>query len=302
MNVRMTKPSTGSSAGPTAHRSFRLTKPLKAKLMQKGFGQYTPEAFRKDIQQRHDPKTITKEQEYFLRHAGSEKTLTTKEDIKKFGRGFLEEAHAEGSKLRSGYNPPGHEREQAERLIKEFEKQQTPPAAKTPTPREQQREHRAQLRAVRERLGVQHGGGASPAAIIEPTPIGNSGWSGQRAGWGAPTGGPPEIGSADAPRTPSLGPAMIGFTGGRITTTAGRPDNSSYLRPPGTEPGPVVPGNATPIRSNEPSQRLNESESMGSQPPSGTLETSATVGTPPPPAPAAESQPPDPSSVHELPI
>lgn len=234
MSVRGPRMKPVSSGG---HQSFRLTKPLRKELIQKAFGSYTPEAFKKHLKVIRPKDMSDKEREYFARKLKDDRAITSKEDIQKFTQGFLEEAHEENVRLRTGFNPVRHEREQAKRLIKEMEKAQAPAEPPRNAAREEQREHRMAMARVRDRLGTQHGAYRAPAVttpgIQAPEPLST----------------PPSQPAASAP---IFSPSSQGFRGGRITTEPHAPPD--VTAPGDAAPGSIdsgIPGTRAPITPSE---------------------------------------------------
>lgn len=130
------RPSRSSSITPT-HRSFRLTRPAKEKMMGRAVGPYMPQTTKKELKTLEEQIThavgrgdktftdahgvehkISDEMRYFAKEAQqSGHTLTKQSEVKKFAEGFVEIAREEDIRLRSGYNI-GSEREVAGKIVK----------------------------------------------------------------------------------------------------------------------------------------------------------------------------------------
>ncbi|MBI2984039.1 MAG: hypothetical protein HYY50_00180 [Candidatus Kerfeldbacteria bacterium] len=253
-----------------SYRPKQLTPAAKQELIKRGFEKYIPESFKRQLRQTRPARVEDKEQAYFLRQLKDERTLKTKEEIGRYSRGFLKMAHEQGTKLRSGLNPPGHETEQAKRLLKES----LPAAAPAPPPTETtpaRPSHEQAMAMVRERLGIQHGrmaatSGVQPA-FLEPEPLPGqpTGWSNRPGPAGAGLGQGQPVGST---HRPVAAPLMGGIQTGRVPTKDDR--GTETVRPP--------------------TSSLPAAESRPSTLPPAT------------PPSAQPVEPPDSSQVHELPI
>ena len=176
------------------------------------FGKYVPRTAEKQLKHfaeeaAHGHASDDKDVAFFGRQFKKEGRISSKDDIKKFTRGFLKEAHEEGMKLREGYNAPGHEYEQAQKFSSQAEKkyieENTPPPVVNQEPRA--------IDSIRQRLNIAHGpqrGGLPTPTMQEPTPLGSgAGWT-HSENQNTPATPPP--------KAPTLSP-LQSFTFGHIS-------------------------------------------------------------------------------------
>lgn len=211
------------STTPT-HRSFRLTTSDKNKLFKSAFRGFTPEKFQRAIKKMQPNQIKDKDMAKFVREMQGDHTITSREEAQKFSRGLMKTGHQEHVRMREGFNPAGHEYEQGGRLLKEFEKAQTPPATVRAAP-DQDEMHRTALAQVRNRNTIQHGQAAST--------------------WKPQTENPAPLGDSKTPsaRGPVFNPTTRGFTGGRVTTQLGSHSATVIPQPqPVTPLPPAIPG------------------------------------------------------------
>jgi len=264
---------------------FSLSMKEKKAVIGRAFGPYTPAKATKILKhateeiRRHPQETKRAERRFFARQTSdSGRTLTTKEDIKKFTEGFIGVAREQELRMKPGYNPSivHSEREAASKLLKEsegaFKKEhpvQPPPVSES------------RLEFIRQSLGIQHApirshqpSAALTANLMEPQKLPGTGAS---PGWTRSPATP----AAPAPR---LSPASSGFQGGIITlpsqhrdepdmTTGGLPVVRGYeptLGPPTTPDQaapapPAVP--AEPISTAPAAPQPEPTESSTATPP-----------------------------------
>lgn len=248
------------------HKSFRLTLSGKKQMIKKGFGSYVPDKFKRSLTKLKASGASDKDTAYFLRQMKNDRTLESKEEMQKFARGFLKEAHEQQAQLREGYNPARHEYEQAQRLTKEMVKEAEAKAPKQTPTRDYEAEHQEALARVRNRLGIQHSPTATvtPAADMQnPTPLGKD---------------HPQPNAAKPAASPSFSPSSVSFTGGRVSTGHGSHPEAGV----GAAGHAVLPA--------EPQPSIQEPTPLSQEP---TASNSA---------PIHEVQLPDPNDAEELPI
>lgn len=158
-----------------------------------------------------------KEVAFFAQQLKADRRLTSKEDIQRFAQGFLKEAHTAGMKLRSGYNPPGHEYEQAQKMVGQAKAKFAAEHAPPPPPAEPRPIDTIRARA-HDQYPLRSTMSPTMPTMTEPTPLPPS-----PAGW---TKGQTEPGPAAPPKTPHLSPLRGGFTYGHSTRPHDRPDEA----------------------------------------------------------------------------
>ncbi len=238
MSVRSPGGSLGHSSSPE-HRSFHLSRPEKKAFTQSAFEKYQPQEYQQHAKQ-HSPADVQDaDREFYLRQVQGGRTLETREDVEKFARGFLKDAHAEGARLRGGLNTERREYEQAKQLAKEYLKKHTD----QPDPH---KVHHSIMTAMRDRLGIQHG--PAPAAEFKPAwqapePLGLD----TSPATPEPTGG--------SPATPVFNPASQAFIGGRLGQVSKPAAPASTAVPanqPPPEPPSPTPAAPAPTPNNDP--------------------------------------------------
>lgn len=248
----------------SAHRSFRLTRPAKEKMMGKAVGNYMPQQIKKELRGLEEQivhavgrgdKTFTDatgvehkisdEMRYFAKEAQQGgHTLTRKSEVKKFAAGFVETAREEDIKLRSGYNI-GTEREVAGKILKQEEAQLAP--AEKISAQQQRRVHRGQLDAIRQRLGL---GGDATAVSAGTTPTPAPAPTTQEIQPLSPGSAPAKPPAANRP----IGLMNPGIIAGRRTNTDDRLDQPTIIAP---SPDPLAEENQSVAESIPPAQPVD---------------------------------------------
>lgn len=252
----------------SSHRSFRLTRPAKEKMMGKAVGTYMPQNVKKELKSLEEQishaagagkKTFTDahgvehkisdEMRYFAKEAREGgHTLTRKSEVKRFAEGFIETAREEDIQLRSGYNI-GSEREVAGKIVKEEEKGLAPEKPKY-SAEDHRREFHARTAAIRARIGLPGSSQSTGSRLPAPT-VGEVKSVQPITPGTANAPGPVKLTSAGHPAGLASTPMMVG---GRHTDIDDHTNEQTMVAPPSD---PIAEENQVVAESIPPAQDVD---------------------------------------------